>query len=65
MLIGFLAVLLNVLSLFGAVSALSLLCGNMIFILTVICADIRRWGTKGVVREYGGLIKVDQGQTIN
>jgi hypothetical protein len=56
-LIGFQAVLLNILSLFGAVSALSLLCSNLIFILTVIYAEIHRLGTKGVLLEYGALIK--------
>ena len=56
-LIGFQAVLLNFLSLFSAVSAFSLLCGNMFFILTVICTEIRRLGTIGVVHEYGDLIK--------
>jgi hypothetical protein len=49
--------LLNILSLFSAVSSLSLLSGNMIFIVTVICAEIKRLGLKGVVLEYRALIK--------
>jgi hypothetical protein len=56
-LVGFQAILLNFLSLFSAVSAFSLLCGNMFFILAVICTEIRRFGTKSVVHEYGDLIK--------
>jgi hypothetical protein len=56
-LIGFQAVLLNVLSLFGAVYAFTLFCGNMSFILAVICVEIRRLGTKEMLREYSGLIK--------
>lgn len=56
-LIGFQAVLLNVLSIFSAVSAISLLSGNIIFILIIICTEIRRLGSTGVLREYAGLIK--------
>jgi len=56
MLIGFQAVLLNILSLFDAVSAFSLLCNNTFFILAVICTEIRRLRTKSVLQEYGDLI---------
>ncbi|MFH1078735.1 MAG: hypothetical protein V1766_00495 [Pseudomonadota bacterium] len=56
-LIGFQAALLNILSLFSAVSIISLLCGNMIIILAVIYSEIRRVGAKGVLLEYGALVK--------
>ena len=56
-LVSFQAILLNILSLFDALSPFCLLCGNTIFILAVICIEIRLSGAKDVLREYSGLIK--------
>lgn len=56
-LVGLQSVLLNLLSPFCAVSPLSLLGGNMLFIMAVIFAEIRRVGTKGVLQGYGDLLK--------
>jgi hypothetical protein len=56
-LVGLQSVLLNILSLFCAVSALSLLLGNMFFIVAVIFVERHHLGIKGVLQEYGDLIK--------
>lgn len=56
-LIGLQAVLLNLLSPWCAVSALSLLLGNTMFIAAVIYAECSRLGARGLAREYGVLVK--------
>ena len=55
-LIGLQSVLLNILSPFGAVSALSLLIGNIFFITSVIFAEIRRLGQKASYRNTATLL---------